>query len=54
MTSRTPIDEFKRSLGAATKALSGEAEMEVRVAANENTLLNVTLAESWIREANSK
>jgi len=29
MTTRTPIDEFKRSLGAATKAISGEAEMEV-------------------------
>ena len=27
--SKTPIDEFKRSLGAATKAISGEAEMEV-------------------------
>ena len=29
MTSRTPIDEFKRSLSAATKAISGEPEMEV-------------------------
>jgi len=26
---KTPIDEFKRSLGAATKAIAGEPEMEV-------------------------
>jgi len=29
MTTSTPLDNFKRSLGAATKALSGEAELEV-------------------------
>ena len=29
MTTRTPIDEFKRSLASATKAISGEPEMEV-------------------------
>ena len=27
--SKTPIDEFKRSLASATKAISGEPEMEV-------------------------
>jgi len=29
MTTRTPIDEFKRSLASATKAISGEPEKEV-------------------------
>jgi cobaltochelatase CobT len=29
MTTRTPIDEFKRSLASATKAISGKPEMEV-------------------------
>ena len=29
MTTRAPIDEFKRSLASATKAISGEPEMEV-------------------------
>ena len=29
MSTSTPIDNFKRSLGAATKALSGEPELEV-------------------------
>lgn len=25
----TPIDNFKRALGAATKAIAGEAELEI-------------------------
>ncbi len=29
MTTRTPIDEFKRSLAAVTKAISGDLELEV-------------------------
>ena len=29
MNNKAPIDEFKRSLGAATKAISGEPEMDV-------------------------
>ena len=29
MTTRTPIDEFKRSLASATKAIAGETELEV-------------------------
>ena len=29
MSSATPIDEFKRSLASATKAIAGEPEMEV-------------------------